>query len=408
MHSLYKFFFLLLAACVLSSCGDEKVIKLSSNVKLSFEDFVRDTNAYVMIVDSSVQSKPFKEKLVPVEKGGFAEHFSINKQERGRKIFYAYSDSISPFISGTSDISSFFDVVELAFANHYSLEINPDDIWLMILDGFRYHVKSNREALKDKFVSPGTDTVVTFEDNSLTTESTHYEWFWTLANLFEALQSKLPEETGLPLKTKFSTTSPVDYNISSAMVMAVAAEYYEYVVSTLCGIPKIKINGKKEDWVLLKDAFNRLASRLDMDWWAVGLNPVLDEFINVFDGKINMEHWRGIYKRYIPEFCGNVTFNGWISRFFPYTGLDINESNYLNETIGAYKRHSPDWNEQLDVNNVPRGVTSIRIEWKYLGEMIPLRLYTGFIGVQVDTTTNMLKAARGYALFESIKEESIP
>ena len=173
--SVSKFFYLLLTACVLSSCGDENVIKLSSNAKQSFEGFVRDTSAYVMIVDSSVQSKPFKEKLVPVEKGGFAEHFSENKRERGRKIFYAYSDSISPFISGmSSDVSSFFDVVELAFANHYSLEINPDDIWLMILDGFRYHVKSNREALKDKFVSPGTDTVVTFEDNSLTTESTHY------------------------------------------------------------------------------------------------------------------------------------------------------------------------------------------------------------------------------------------
>ena len=94
MHILYKFFFFILAACVLSSCGDEKVIKLSSNVKQSFEGFVRDTSAYVMIVDSSVQSKPFKENLVPVEKGGFAEHFSINKQERGRKIFYAYSDII--------------------------------------------------------------------------------------------------------------------------------------------------------------------------------------------------------------------------------------------------------------------------------------------------------------------------
>ena len=396
MASVYKFLLLILAACVLSSCGDENVVKLSSNVKQSFEGFVRDTSAYVMIVDSSVQSKPFKEKLVPVEKGGFAEHFSKNKHEiQGRKIFYAYSDSISPFVRGMSDKSSFFDVVALAFANHYSLEINPDDIWLMILDGFRLHVKSNREALKDKFVAPGTDTVVAFEDNSLTTESTHYEWFWTLANLFEALQSKLPEETGLPLKTKFSTTSPVDYNISSAMVMAVAAEYYEYVVSTLCGIPKIKINGKKEDWVLLKDSFNRLASRLDMDWWAVGLNPVLDEFINVFDGKINMDHWRGIYKRYVPEGCGNVTFNGWISRFFPYTGIG--------ESLDVYRRHSPDWNEQLDAKNVPRGVTSVRIEWTYLGEKIPLKLYTGFIGVQVDTTTNMLKAARGYALFESFR-----
>lgn len=54
---------MILAACVLSSCGDEKVVKLSSNVKQSFEGFVRDTSAYVMIVDSSVQSKPLKRNL---------------------------------------------------------------------------------------------------------------------------------------------------------------------------------------------------------------------------------------------------------------------------------------------------------------------------------------------------------
>ena len=59
------------------------------------------------------------------------------------------------------------------------------------------------------------------------------------------------------------------------------------MVSTLCGIPKIKVNGTKEDWTLLKDSFNRLASQLDMKWWAIGLNPILDEFINIFDGKIS-------------------------------------------------------------------------------------------------------------------------
>ncbi len=392
----YKYFFLLLAAFVLLSCNQDKAeqtIELSSNVMQSFEGFARDTSAYAMVVDTSVRESTFKEKFLPVKRGGFAEYFSIKAKENGSngtKAFYAYSDSISPFVKGSSESPSFFDVVALAYAKHYALEINPDDIWLMILDGIRLHVKSNRKKLKDRFIALGTDSSITVLDNSLTPESTHKEWFWTIANLFDSLQAKLPAETGIPLKTKFSTTSPVDYNISRTMTMAVASQYYSYSVYTLCGIPKIKVNGTKDDWMLLKDSFNRLAEQLDMKWWANALNPVLDEFVNTFDGKINLKHWKNIYKRFKPEGCGNPRFNGWISRFLPYTKDDRSDEE-------KYVKHT-NWAEQLDFYNIPKGITFVDVQWNYLGEKIPLKLYTGFIGIQVDTTANYLKAARGYAL----------
>lgn len=388
----YRYFFLLFAAFVLLSCEQkqsENVIEFSSDVTQSFEGFVRDTNAYVMVVDTSVHDSVFNEKIVPVKTGGFFEFFSKESNENGTnglKVFYAYSDSINPFVKGFSVRPTFLDVVSLAYAKHYSMEISPDDIWLVILDGVRIHVKNNREKLKDKFVAPGTDTVVTVIDNSLTQESTHREWFWTISNLFDSLQVKLPEKTGIPLKTKFSTTSPVDNNISRTMTMAVASQYYTYMVSTLCGIPKIKVIGTKDDWMLLKDSFNKLTEQLDMKWWADGLNPVLDEFINIFDGKINLEHWKGIYKFHKPEFCGYPDFNGWISRFFPY--IDNGESLI---------KHT-DWDKRIDLRDVPKGITSVDLKWNYLGDTIPLKLYTGFIGVQVDTLANMLKASRGYAL----------
>ena len=396
MAFLYKYFFLLLAVSLLLSCEQkqpENVIEFSSDVTKSFEGFVRDTSAYVMVVDTSVHDNAFNEQITPVKRGGFAEYFSEKSKSEGTngsKAFYAYSDSISPFVKGSSESPSFFDVVALAYAKHYSLEINPDDIWLMILDGFRLHVKNNREKLKEKFVAPGTDTAVAVMDNSLNLESTHKEWFWTIANLFDSLQAKLPQKTGIPLKTKFSTTSPVDYNISRTMTMAVASQYYSYYVYTLCGIPTIKVNGTKDDWMLLKDSFNKLADQLDMKWWANGLNPVLDEFVNTFDGKINLKHWKNIYKSFKPEGCGNPHFNGWISRFLPYTKND-------NSGEDKYVKHT-NWDEPLDNYNLPKGITFVDIQWSYLGEKIPLKLYTGFIGTQVDTTTNRLKAARGYAL----------
>lgn len=396
MHSLCKYIYLFFAACVLLSCEqkrDEQVIEISSKPTGNFEGFVRDTSAYAMVVDTSVRDSAFNEKIVHVKRGGFVEYFANEAQNlgtSGQKIFYAYSDSVSPFVEGSSERPTFIDLVALAYAKHYAMEINPDDIWLLILDGIRLHVKNNREALKNRFVAPGTDTVISVMDNSLTLESSHKEWFWTLSELFDSLQVKLPPETGTPLKIKFSTTSPVDENISRTMTMAVASEYYSYMVSTLCGIPKIKVNGTKEDWTLLKDSFNRLASQLDMKWWAIGLNPILDEFINIFDGKINLKHWKNIYKYYSPEMCGNDYFNGWISRFLPYTKVPSSETEkFIKRT---------DWNEKLDFEQVPRGITFIDIQWKFIEEVIPLKLYTGFIGMQVDTTNNMLKASRGYAL----------
>ena len=391
MHSLYKFFFFVLAACVLSSCGDEKVVKLSSNAKQSFEGFVRDTSAYAMVVDTSVHDSAFREETVPVEKGGFAEYFSSFHQKGSpeTKIFYAYSDSISPFVKGRSQKSAFIDLVALAYARHYAMEISPDDIWLLILDGFRLHVKSNSDSLKDRFVGPNVDTSIKVQADGLTMESTHEEWFGVIADFFDNLQEKLPPETGAPLRTKFSTTSPIDYNISRSMIMAIASEYYTYTAFTLCGIPKIKINGTKEDWSLLKDSFNKLASRLDMEWWSQQLNPILDEFVKIFDGQSPVSFWKNIYKLYEPKGCGNPKFNGWFSKFYPYLMGYSDKMEFVKRT---------DWEHDVDFETLPNAVTSVDIEWNYFGQEIPLKLYTGFIGVQVDTASKMLKAAMGYAL----------
>ena len=394
MHSFYKFFFLLLAACVLLSCERKQVnnpINVSPDSSHKIYGFVRDTSAYAMVIDTTVHDSTFREEIVPVEQGGFTEYFSSWHQEdiRETKIFYAYSDSISPFVKGHSQKSSFIDLIALAYAKHYAMEINPDDIWLLILDGIRLHVKSNSDSLKDRFVGPNVYTDIKVRADWLTMESTHEDWFGVIADVFDDLQKKLPAETGAPLRTKFSTTSPIDYNISRSMVMAVASEYYTYSSYTFCGIPKIKINGMKEDWYLLKDSFNKLATLLDMEWWSQQLNPILDEFVKAFDGQSSVAFWKNIYKLYKPEGCGNPKFNGWFSKFYPYLMGYSDKMEFMKRT---------DWKRDIDFEDLPTALTSVDVKWNYFGQEIPLKLYTGFVGIQVDTVSKMLKAARGYAL----------
>ncbi len=394
MHSLYKFLLLFLAACVLLSCERKQVnnpINVSPDSSHKIYGFVRDTSAYVMVVDTAVHDSAINGELIPVNQGGFTEYFKGYSQEgtNAKKMFYAYSDSTSPFISESSSKEmSFINLVARAYAAHNSIEINPDDIWLTILNGIRLHVKNNRDSLKDRFVSPGADTAIEIRNDSLLLNITYEKWHGVIADLFDSLQEKIPVETGEPLNVKFSTTSPIDYNISRSLVMAVASEYYTYTWAVACGIPQIKVNGTKLDWSLLKDSFNKLASRLNLEWWVKELNPILDEFINVFDGKINLIHWRSIFKKVFEKVgCERrIQVDGWITKFYPYIGRD------------KPKRRN-EWNGAIDLmTDIPKGVTDVDINWIYDGKTIPLKIYTGFVGIQVDTTRKMLKASRGYAL----------
>ena len=394
MHSLCKYLFFLLAACVLLSCERKQVnnpIDVSPDSSHKIYGFVRDTSAYVMVVDTAVHDSAINGELIPVNQGGFTEYFKDKSKEgtNAKKIFYAYSDSTSPFIrKSSSKEMSFINLVARAYARHNSIEINPDDIWLTILNGIRLHVKNNRDSLKDRFVSQGADTAIEIRNDSLLLNITYEKWHGVIADLFDSLQEKIPVETGEPLNVKFSTTSPIDYNISRSLVMAVASEYYTYTWAVACGIPQIKVNGTKLDWCLLKDSFNKLASRLNLEWWVKELNPILDEFINVFDGKINLIHWRSIFKKVFEEGgCERrIQVDGWITKFYPYIGRDKPERR--NE-----------WNGAIDLmTDIPKGVTDVDINWIYDGKTIPLKIYTGFVGIQVDTTRKMLKASRGYAL----------
>ncbi|MBR3669423.1 MAG: DUF4419 domain-containing protein [Fibrobacter sp.] len=316
----------------------------------------------------------------------------------------------------------FVGMLGVAFANHHSIEIYPDDIWLMLMDGIRQHVKHNRDALKDKFVRDGADTNIVIIDNSLTPQSPPSAWKKDITQIYDTLYKKLPEATRTAFEVDFSTSTAIDKFVTKTMVMSISSEYYTYTIMTLCGIPQIFIKGNKQDWQKLKDSFDKLASILDMTWWAEQIDPILNEFILTFDKKFNMEFWRGIYK-YIPPGHGSGTvphINGWITKFFPYIdkigqermmmeqmpkefieSLDDKMKEKVKKTLAEAKqplKHRTDWDKPLEYKDFTIGKNDIPVKWKYLGKEIPLQLSTGFWGVTIDPKTKHLKTIRGYIL----------
>ena len=311
----------------------------------------------------------------------------------------------------------FVAMVGMDFANHHSIEIYPDDIWLMIMDGIRLHIKNNRDALKEKFVQDGSDTNIVIIDNSLNPQSPPDAWKKDIAGIYDTLYQKLPEATRSAFDIDFSTSTAIDKFVTKTMVMSISSEYYTYTVTTMCGIPQIYIKGKKQDWQKLKDTFDKLASILDMSWWAEQIDPILNEFVNAFDKKYNMEFWRSIYKD-VPRGNGSGTqpkINGWITKFFPYIdkmGEYKAHKDLIEGVIKSNKRfkarmeadsiasrqHRTDWSTPLEYKDFTIGKSDVSIKWKYLGREIPLKLSTGFWGVTIDPNTKRLKTIRGYVL----------
>ena len=288
------------------------------------------------------------------------------------------------------DVHPFIGMVANAYAEHYPIEIYPDDIWLLLLDGIKIHVNSNREKFRDEFVVSGADSALAIEDNSLTLSSPPEKWEQDVLEVYDSLFQKIPEKTRASFDVNFSTTTPVSAFTFKAMLMSIASNYFTFGIMTACGIPEFAVKGTMRDWILLKARFNELANILEMDWWAGELNPILDKIIEAFGGKKDLTFWRGFYKYIEGEGCGwGPKINGWITKFFPYRAIEDDKRVYVRKT---------DWNAEQEFEDFPTGRDKVPILWNNLGKKVELELVVGFWGHHVDKKRGRLRSVRGYIL----------
>jgi len=95
-------------------------------------------------------------------------------------------------------------------------------------------------------------------------------------------------------------------------------KYFEYKIVLLCGVPKVKLLGTIDDWILLRQMTEKLRS-YDCDWWIDYLMPVIDKLIRAYEGEIDKTFWNCIYVHRPGGGSGPASkATGWIINFFPY------------------------------------------------------------------------------------------
>jgi hypothetical protein len=211
--------------------------------------------------------------------------------------------------------NGFFETVCTAYNHHHHLVLRPDDIWHAITIQFAAYLQGCSEELRQRFVNHSGKKHLCVKGNEFK------EAPEMLAQLIGAnLRDPSVRDWIVP---SFSTTTENDRVIGSMILMASMKQYFSYEFVTLCGIPKITLEGTPDDWKLVEQKAGRLIEfdngKQYMSMWWQKLQPVLSEFSKASMGEIDTTFWKQIFY-YGPLAMSGMTYvRGWISVFFPFT-----------------------------------------------------------------------------------------
>lgn len=318
--------------------------------------------------------------------------------------------------------------VHLAFDTHRPLCLSPDMIWLLIAQGVANHVNVNAEQLRPLFVKHQGKIALKVRRDSFEKGSDKNSW----PDVFGEFSIKIREHIGESchdlLVPRFSTTGTVEKAAVEIVLLDAMQFYFDYIVETMCGIPKIKLEGTLADWQDLLERAKSLA-QFQLDWWVDVLVPILEQFVQAVAGNPNRHFWQSIYK--FEEMSGGDHITGWISAFFPYLKpSDEEPPNQRNDSLPAVQKmlanlFSLDADAEFDFNleddidfdnaeryaagfhnsGLPLGLSIAPFRWSCLDRSTlnlidyEMEFVSGFIGVKQDREL-FLRPEIGWAVCE--------
>ena len=288
----------------------------------------------------------------------------------------------------------FIAALYFAFAKHHSIRITPDMIWLIICQSAATHINLHSSEYRNHFTKQLSKKRLTVRQDDLTSAFSETNWTAVVQKFSDTL-SKYVDTSLFPLfNPSFSTTGLAQKAAFQLTLMNAVKDYYEYYVVTACGIPEIIIEGERADWVWMYDHIDQF-NVLDLQWWTKEVKPVLQEFINAFDGDIDKEFWCSILKQ--KSSSGSpLLVNGWIKDLFPYV-LDDKKKFIRNKYLGVVdtfempeefnsdetRRKYYRWlSEGLKVAAFSTGLQVTPFTWDNRDKKYRMIFYSGFLGIQ--------------------------
>ena len=375
-----KQFFILLTLVVLISCNNRNV-KNSNNPSDSLALFVDYAKPDGKIF--KVDNVELADSLLNIDTAK-----NVFENKIGKKIMF-YPEEYKNFGLVNCYNNGLIQTIQECYNNHRPLILTPDAIWLAICQGVSIHINEKIDSLKSLIFIKNKPNKIEIRNDDL-----EYN-----ANAWKSLISSFTDETKKYTKddyysffvSQFTTTTEVDKSAYQITLLESYKKVFQYIGDSGCGIPSITITGEKKDWQLILSKLDML-DKLGLSNWGNNLKPIITEFINVFDGKVNKDFWKSIYKD-ASEYNA-FYLSGWIIKFFPY--IKITEQNgVFDEKMGAEKvgeKYIPNkfidgkryLLSTLSTDNFPSGIAKIDVTWNNLfkGVTKKIEVYDGFFAIK--------------------------
>lgn len=285
---------------------------------------------------------------------------------------------------------AFFKSVVTAYANHLSLTLTPDMVWLLICQGLSRYVNDHAEQLRPLIVNHTGKTELEIESEK-DILSGNANWATILNGLTSQIDKHTNNEITKIITSGFSTTTPPEHIASQVTLMEIVKHYFNYTIDYVaCGIPSITLKGTPEDWRCLLEK-TRYLEKYGLSHWTNTLEPILDEFIKAAEGQPNQKFWKNMVRKKRARklkdgYCGpgkTTELDGWILKLFP-------DENGITKDKIPFSLAQP--SELLCVEFTYRIVDPSR---NIISES-PMELMAGFIGAEIDTAHSSLTPKIGW------------
>lgn len=306
-----------------------------------------------------------------------------------------------------TELHPFIDCLYIAYSDHRRITITPDMIWLLICQGFSIHVNNNVEKLRNKFVAFNDKKKLTVRTEHISNEfikgSISSPWSLAFPAMSDSISKYVKSDIHNLYVQSFSTTTIAEKAAYEIALLDVMSGYFEYEYASACGIPEINIEGTKEDWLKIKNNLKQFKG-YEIDNWINSLEPIVQQFVNASNNKIDQPFWSNIFKR--KDESGGPYITGWIIKFFPY----ISQGNQKMVKNPYIEREPKEFMEGLQTNEFNNGLSKADFIWNYFGKENEMEFLAGFIGIKQDKNTLTLKPEIGWLVKDknNIKISKIP
>lgn len=283
-----------------------------------------------------------------------------------------------------------------AYADHHPLVLSPDVVWLIIAQNFSNYVNKHSEEMRDLFVEhEGKMKIVVTEGNDVLGKSgTKGDWEKLLSDFTAGVAANTKGDVAEMLTADFTTTGVTERIASQITLMDAVETFFEWWnMSVACGIPSITLTGTPDDWRKVQ-AKARSLEKYGLEKWSRQLDKVLAEFVKASEGQPDRVFWRSIVKKLRVDELKNIRrcsgsdvtmLDGWFLTFFPDKWFGVPREEVAWTSSMANEMVSVPFNQ---VYTHP--VTNEEVE------VVPMELWAGFVGVEVDSMTQAFTPKIGW------------